>query len=118
MQGQEVVTLTHKTLCVQTNCAAVSLAGPEDNLLAISVFVPTDPKDTLQTTTALTLLMDAVGEFSGDSKQFPMKVMSDLFQAQQSGTDYQYSMLNNGYSFTEQYISQSQEAGVTITRSK
>jgi len=118
LQGQEVLTLTHKTLCVQMDCAAVSLAGPEDDLLAISVYVPTDPKDTLQTTTALTLLMDAVGQFSGPSQQFPTKVLSDLLQAQQAGADYQYSILNNGFSFTEEYIAKTHDAGVTITRPK
>jgi len=118
IQGLEMVEGQDQSLCIQTNCAGATLAGPADDLLAVAVAVPTDPQDTGQTATAVALLMDVVQKFSGNNSAFPMQILSDLTQAQAAGNDFEKAIQENGYSFDENYDSQTHNAGVTITRPK
>jgi hypothetical protein len=116
MQGQEVVQGESKSQCINTNCAAITLVGPADNLLVVSAVVPTDPQDNAQSTIAITLLGDIVTQFTGDKSDTPLIIMGELIQAQSEGKDYQNTIQQNGYSFLEDYDSQSHNAGITISR--
>ncbi len=118
IQGVEVVQGEHKSLCIQTNCAAVTLLGPADDLLSVSVVVPTDPQNVSQTTVAMTLLLDAADQFTGNNSNVPMQIMSDLIQAQSAGNNFEKTFQESGYSFTENYFAQTHNAGIVITRPK
>ena len=118
VQGQEVVQGENKSLCIDTNCAAVTMVGPADDLLDVSEYVPTDPADSTQTTIALTALIDAASQFTGSKSATPLIIMGELIQAQSEGKDFQKTIQENGYSFLEDYNAQTHNAGITITRAK
>ncbi|HMD87811.1 MAG TPA: hypothetical protein VKF38_01490 [Anaerolineaceae bacterium] len=118
VQGLEVVQGESSSQCINTNCAAVTLVGPADNLLVVSEVVPTDPQDNAQSTIAITLLGDIVTQFTGDKSDTPLIIMGELIQAQSEGKNYQNTIQQNGYSFLEDYDAQSHNAGITISRPK
>jgi hypothetical protein len=118
MQGIEIVLGEHKSLCIQKNCAAVTLAGPADDLIAVSVVAPTDPGSMSQTATSIALLMDAVAQFAGDNSELAVQMMGDLTQAQAVGNSFEKTIQENGYSFTENYDAKTHNLGIAITRPK
>jgi hypothetical protein len=118
VQGFEAVMGTHTWVCIQANCASVTLLGPADDLLAVSVVVPTDPKDTAQTATAVALLMTAALHFIDTSSDLPFQILSEVTAAQASQTDVNKTVTNNGYEFTIIYNAQTQNAGLAIARPK
>lgn len=118
IQGLEAVLGTHSWLCIQTNCATVTLLGPADDLLAVSVAVPTDPKDTSQTATAVALLMTAASHFIDTSSDLPFQILSEVTAAQASQTEVNKTVTNNGYEFTIIYNAQTHNAGLAIGRPK
>ena len=118
VQGLEAVIGTHTWVCIQTNCAVVTLLGPADDLLAVSVVVPTDPNDIAQTSTAVALLMNAASHFVDTSSDLPYQILSEVTVAQTSQTDVNKTFTNNGYEFTIVYIAQTHNAGFAIARPK
>lgn len=117
IQGLEAVMGTHSWLCIQTNCAAVTLLGPADDLLAVSAVVPTDPKDTGQTATACALLMTVSARFS-QSGGIALQILDDITKAQAAQTNLNQSVIDNGYEFTIIYNSQTHNAGLGVGRPK
>jgi hypothetical protein len=118
LSGLDAVTGIHKTLCVKGDCAAVTLLGPADDLLAVSAAVPTDPKDNVQTLTAITLLMNAAQYFSGDSGDVPTKIMVSISAAQVTGKDFDDTTTSNGYSFNYNFNSKNGVASIAISKQK
>ncbi|MDR3574133.1 MAG: hypothetical protein P4L50_09735 [Anaerolineaceae bacterium] len=118
VQGQELVQGENKSLCIGSNCAAVTLLGPADDLVDVSEYVPTDPTDSTQTTIALTALIDGASQFTNSDSATPLIIMGQMMQAQSAGKDFQQTITDHGYTFFEDYNAQTHNAGVTITRSK
>jgi len=118
VQGFEAVMGAHTWVCIQTNCASVTLLGPADDLLAVSVVVPTDPKDTSQTATAVALLMNAASHFVDTSSDLPYQILSEVTAAQASQTSVNKTVTDNGYEFTIVYNAQTHNAGLAIGRPK
>jgi short subunit dehydrogenase-like uncharacterized protein len=71
-----------------------------------------------QTATAIALLMDAVAQFAGDNSDITTQMMGALTQAQAMGNSFEKTIHENGYSFTENYDAQTNNAGMAITRPK
>jgi hypothetical protein len=120
MQGLEIVQGTHSWLCVESNCAAVTLGGPANDLLVISVVVPTKPDDSTQTTLGLLLLMTTAARFTDpqSASSVPTQVMEEIFNAQKTSQDLEEIIESNGYEFTVNYNAQTQNAGLAVTRPK
>ena len=117
--GFETVTGTHTWLCVEDNCAAVTLGGSSaEDLSVVSVVAPTDRGDDTQTTTAITLLMNAANHFCKQNSSIPMQMMSDLFKAQSANTSFENKLEENGVIYNESYDPDSGMIFLTITRSK
>jgi hypothetical protein len=114
--GYETVLGNHKTLCLKGDCAAVSLLGPANNLLAISVAVPTDPKDKNQTVTALTLLMTTAVHFTGQGSPYPNQLLNDILKAQAAQKDLDQKTTINGYIMIESYNSKTHIASLAIAK--
>jgi hypothetical protein len=64
------------------------------------------------------LLIDAVAQFTGDNSDITFQMMGDLTQAQAVGNSFEKTFQENGYSFTENYDAQTNNAGMAITRPK
>jgi len=118
IQGLEAVMGTSSTQCIQTNCAAVTLLGPADDLLAVSVVAPTDPNDPTQTAMACALLMTVSARFTQDSGGIATQIFSEITQAQASQTDLNNTVIDNGYEFTIMYNPQTHNAGLAVARPK
>jgi len=116
LSGDQAVDGTHKTICLSSDCATVTLLGPADNLSVVSVAVPTDPKDIKQTTVAITLVMDVALKFTGDPNKTPTQIMSDLMAAQAGKNKLDKSFDDNGFTFTETYEPDSGIATLAIAR--
>jgi hypothetical protein len=116
LQGEEAVTGTHSSLCVASDCAAVTLLGPADNLLAVSVAVPMDPNDLMQATTAITLVMDVALKFTSDQTTVPQQIMTDLLGAHTTQKAFDNTFDDNGYTFTENYNPQTHIASLAIAK--
>jgi hypothetical protein len=115
-QGMEAVMGQHATLCIKTNCASVTLLGPADNITVVSVAVPTDPKDITQTATAITLLMNAVVRFSPNDSALFTQMMTDITSAQAAGTNLAKNAESGGFKIFYNYVAQTHNAGVAITK--
>ena len=115
IQGIEAVMGTSSSQCIQTNCAAVTLSGPADDLLAVSVVAPTDPR---QTAMACALLMTVSARFAQDSGGIGTQILTDITQAQIAQTNLNKTMIDNGYEFTIIYNPQTHNAGLDIARPK
>jgi hypothetical protein len=118
IQGFEAVMGTSSWICIQTNCAAVTLLGPADNLLAVSVVVPTDPNDPGQTGIACALLMTVASRFSQSGSGLALQILTDITQAQASTTALNKTVNDNGYEFTIMYDPQTHNAGLAVSRPK
>ncbi len=120
VSGVEMVQGTHSSLCVKSDCASVTLAGPADDLLAVSVAVPLSPTDNSERLTAITLLMTAVGRFNDQKglNTLPKQILNDMGSASKAGTSLDKSFENNGYKFTESYNPKTQVGAIGITRPK
>ena len=114
--GFESVTGYHKTLCLKGDCAAVTLLGPADNLLAVSVAVPTDPTDSAQTLTCMALLMDMTSHFSGGDDSFSTRMLQDVLNAQKNQSALKKSATVNGFKYTETYAPKSHIAAVAVSK--
>ncbi len=117
VQGQNAVMGKHPTICVQSDCAAVTLLGPEEDIQAVSVVVPIDPKDQLGSLTAITVLMNSVVKFATDGS-IPAQMMSDLVQAQTAGSSFEKSVTDHGYTLTYNYDPKAHQAGLAVSRKK
>lgn len=115
-QDMEIVTGTHRSICVKGDCAAVSMAGPADAVTSLAIVVPTDPKDTAQSTVAITLLMNTAMHFAGEDSTLPFDIMTDIFEAQKSNTALDKQSEEDGYLFIESYNPQTHQAGLTVVR--
>ena len=120
IQGLEIVMGTHTWLCVETNCAAVTLGGPEDDLLVIAVVVPTKPGDGAQTTMSLLLLMTTAARFTDAQavEVVPGQILNDLLKAQGAAGNFEKTIESSGYTFTESYDATTHNAGLAISRPK
>jgi len=114
--GYEVVQGFHKTLCLKGDCAAVTLLGPSENLLAVSAAVPTDPNNKAQTLSTVTLLMTVAAHFAGSDSVLPAQILKDVLDAQAQQSTLNKSTDANGYTFTESYNTQSHVAGLAIAK--
>ncbi|NPV75392.1 MAG: hypothetical protein HPY59_03355 [Anaerolineae bacterium] len=115
-QGKEVVMGSHTWLCLEGDCAAVTLLGPEENLEAVSVAVPTDPNDDTQSATAMTLLMTLASRFSSSSSTTPFDVLDAVTKAQASRQNKEATFKNNGYTFNVSYDAASGIAALAVSR--
>jgi hypothetical protein len=120
IQGLEIVQGTHTWLCVDSNCAAVTLGGPEDDLLVLSVVVPTQPDDGTQTTLGILLLMTTAARFTDAQADevVPAQIMEDITNAQKASQNLEKAIESSGYVFTETYDAQTHNAGLAISRPK
>jgi hypothetical protein len=118
IQGLEVVMGTSSSQCIQTNCASVTLLGPVDDLLAVSVVAPTDPNDPGQTAMACALLMTVSARFAQDSSGIAMQILTGITQAQTAQTNLNKTVIDNGYEFTIIYNPQTHNAGLAVARPK
>ena len=120
ISGLEIIMGTHTWLCVDTNCAAVTLGGPEDDLQVVAIVVPTDPDDSAQTTLSLLLLMTTAARFTDaqDVESVPTLILTDLTDAQSSGENFEKQIESSGYIFTESYDATTHNAGLAVSRPK
>ena len=98
--GVEMVTGYHKTLCINQDCAAITLFGPADNLLAIAMAVPTDPNDINQTSDAVPLLGMLAYKITND-QDFTIQMAKEITNAVMGKTalDKKYNV--NGFIVSE-----------------
>lgn len=106
----------HTWICLEGDCAAVTLLGPEDDLQAVSAAVPTDPDDQTQTMTAVSLLMTLAGHFSGSASDIPYQILEAVQNAQANNRSDEQIFEDNGYVFTISYDADSRIAGLTVSR--
>ena len=115
--GLEMVVGYHTWLCVGKDCAAITLAGSADNLLAVGLEVPTNPKDNQETLTAILLLGDLVSDITKDQSA-SLQVITDVTDAAkgQKALNKKYNV--NGFIVTE-YLRSNKDhyvAGVEINK--
>jgi hypothetical protein len=98
--GVETVMGYHKTLCISKDCAAMTLFGPADNLLAIAMAVPTDPNDINQTSDAVPLLGMLAYKITND-QDFTIAMSKEITNAVMGKTalDKKYNV--NGFIVSE-----------------
>jgi hypothetical protein len=98
VEGLDMVMGVHTSMCLDGNCAAVTLAGPAEDLLVISIVVPTRPGDSGQSLLALTLLMDTIARYADDATgaNLPAEIMTDVLAAQSAGETIEKTYENNG----------------------
>jgi len=120
VQGLEMIQGTHTWLCVEANCAAVTLGGPKDDLEVIAIVVPTQPDDSAQTTLGILLLMTTAARFTDAQATdiIPGQIMDDLLEAQKNSQNLEKTMESSGYVFTETYDAKTHNAGLAISRPK
>jgi hypothetical protein len=116
MAGFETVMGYHKTLCLKGDCAAVTLLGPAENLVAVSAAVPTDPTSKAQTLTSITLLMTLASHFTGGDANFPTQILNDVLDAQAKQKTMNKKTTVNDFTFTESYDSKTHIAGLVIAK--
>jgi hypothetical protein len=78
--GVDMVTGYHKWLCIDKDCAALTLGGPADNLTIVVMAVPIDPNDSKGTLTAIMLLGDIAMDITKD-QSFSAQVIKDFSDA-------------------------------------
>lgn len=120
-QGMPYIMGTHTWLCIDSNCAAVTLGGPEEDLEVISIVVPTDPDDGAQTTLGILLLMTTAARFADSEgidtiETVPAQVMQDIQDAQAAGQNLEKQIENSGYIFTVIYDAATHNAGLAVSR--
>lgn len=115
-QGKEVVMGSHTWLCLEGDCAAITLLGAEDDLEAVSIAVPTDPNDDTQSMTAITLLMTLASHFSSSSSTVPFDVLDAVTSAQASRQNKEVTFKDNGYTFNVSYDAASRVAALAVSR--
>jgi hypothetical protein len=114
--GMEYVMGYHQWLCVKGDCAAITILGPSDNVLALSMAVPMNPKDKTESMTALTLLMNTASFFDNSGPGYPSQLANDIWSAWQNDTDFSEAYNINGLVFAEKYDSSSHIAVLLIVK--
>ena len=114
--GFEAVMGYHKTLCLKGDCAAVTLLGPADNLVAVSAAVPTDPNNQAQTLTSVSLLMTLASHFTNGDVNYPTQMFQDIMDAQTNQKALNKKATVNGYKFSESYDPKTHIAAVGISK--
>lgn len=119
VQGVEMVQGTHSSLCVNSDCAAVTLGGPEDDLQVVSVVAPTGTEHG-QAVPAFALLMNTAVRFIDPNKDgdIPLVIMQDLLSAIDDGKQLEKTFESHGYQLVETYDPKLHQAGLAITRAK
>jgi hypothetical protein len=113
----ELVTGYHTWVCLKNDCAAVTMAGPAEEILSLAIVVPTDKKDAAQTATAVTLLMNTAMHFAGEKSDLPFTIMSDILDAQSKDMQLEKTTTENGFTFTETYDPATGQGGLLVVRS-
>lgn len=115
-QGKEVVMGSHTWLCLEGDCAAATLLGPEESLEAVSVAVPLDPNDDTQSITAVTLLMTLASRFASSSSTVPYDVLDAVTSAQANRQNKEVTFKDNGYTFNVSFDAASGIAALAVSR--
>ncbi|MCC6147795.1 MAG: hypothetical protein IT308_09530 [Anaerolineaceae bacterium] len=112
--GMELMMGYHTWLCLEGDCAAVTLLGPEKELLAVSAAVPTDPNDQGQTMTATALLMTLAQRFSSAASSVSTDILDYVLTAQVKPQEASKVFKDNGYVFTVAYDASTHIASLAI----
>jgi hypothetical protein len=98
--GVEAIMGYHQTMCIDKDCAAITLMGPADNLLLIGMAVPTNPNDDVEITSAIALLGHLTFDITKDDS-FSGQLIKDFVDAvtSQKTLDKKYNV--NGFIISE-----------------
>lgn len=117
-QGFEAVIGTHKTLCIDSNCAAVTLLGPAENVLSVAVSAPTGARSPVQSATSMALLATTAGYFSdtGEAATIVTAMTGDLLQAQRQNKTFEKALDQGEKTFLWRYDASSGVATLAVAR--
>jgi hypothetical protein len=116
VQGTEIVMGTHSWLCVQGDCASISMMGPEDDLIVISLAVPLDPNDNDESSTAIALMMNVTTIFAKNDSDLAFQMMTDIMNAESNGSSFDQNVAADGYTFNYNYDPTMSIASLTVTK--
>jgi hypothetical protein len=108
LNNMEVVIGTNTSLCKESKCALVALWGPQDNLLAISLFVPIVDYRTMP------IVIDVIKPFS--NWVLIEEIPGVLYSASSLNKDRSTEIVRNNYSFKTTYQASTNSAIVILSK--